>query len=155
MKSQFDPGQAAGGQRPPERQPAGAVLAGGDVDAEYFASALGVDPGGDQSMHVDHPAALADLEDQGVSSDEGVRAAVQRPAAEGLHRGVEFFGHHRHLPLGQTGDAQRLDQAVHPPGGHPEQVAGGHHRGQGPLGTLAAFQQPSTSVSGKAGTGHH
>ena len=39
---QLDSGQAAGGQRPPDRQPAGAVLAGGHVDAQDFAVALGV-----------------------------------------------------------------------------------------------------------------
>jgi hypothetical protein len=37
---QFDPGQAPGGQRLPERQPAGAVLGGGDVDAQDLPVAL-------------------------------------------------------------------------------------------------------------------
>ena len=55
---QFDPGQAAGGQRPQERQPARAVLGGGDVDAQDLAVALGVDPDRDQRVHVDHPARL-------------------------------------------------------------------------------------------------
>ena len=58
------PGQAAGAQRPPEAQPAGPVLGGGHVQAQDFAVALGVDPGGDQSVHVDHPALLSDLEHQ-------------------------------------------------------------------------------------------
>ncbi len=42
-------------------------------------------------MHVDHPALLADLQDQGVSSDKRVRAGVQRSGPEGLDCGVEFL----------------------------------------------------------------
>ena len=42
---QRDPGQAAGGQVAEERQPAGPVLGGGDVDAEDLAVPVGVDPG--------------------------------------------------------------------------------------------------------------
>ena len=39
---------------------------------------VGVDAGRDQGVHVDHPAALADLEHQRVGGDERVRAL--RPA---------------------------------------------------------------------------
>jgi hypothetical protein len=56
-----------------------------------------------------------------------------------LHGGVEFVGHHRHLRLLQAGDAECFDQLVHPPRRHPEQIAGGHHSGQRPLGALAAL----------------
>ena len=41
---QLDSGQAAGGQRPPERQPARPIFGCGDVDTQDFAVALGVDP---------------------------------------------------------------------------------------------------------------
>ena len=41
---------------------------------------------------------------------------------------------------------KRLDELVHPPGRHPEQVAGRDHRGQRPLGAFAAFQQPVREV---------
>ena len=88
---QFDPGQAAGGQRPPERQPARSVLGGTDVNTQDFAMALGVDPDRDQGVHVDHPPALADLEHQGVGGHERVRAGVQGPGAEGFDGGVEFL----------------------------------------------------------------
>ena len=141
-----DPRQAAGGQRPQEPQPAGAVLGGGDVDAQDLPIPVGVDSDRDQGVHVDHPAPFANLEHQGVGGQEGVRAGIERAGANRLDSVVEFLGHHRHLRLGQTGDAQCFDEFVHPPGGHPEQVAGGHHRGQGPLGAFAAFQQPLREV---------
>ncbi len=92
-----DTGQPAGGQRPQERQPAGAVLGGGGVDAQDFAVALGVDTGGDQRVHVDHPAGLADLENQGVGGDERVRAGIEGSGAERLDGGVELLGHHADL----------------------------------------------------------
>jgi hypothetical protein len=53
---QLDPGQAAGGQRADEGQPTGAVLSVGDLHTEDLAVSVGVDPGGDQGVHVDHPA---------------------------------------------------------------------------------------------------
>ena len=40
---------------------------------------VGVDPGGHQGVHVDHPAALADLEHQGVGGHERVGPGVQGP----------------------------------------------------------------------------
>ena len=43
---------------------------------------IAVHPGRDQGVHVDHPAALADLEHQRVRRDERVRAGVQRPRPE-------------------------------------------------------------------------
>ena len=42
---QPDSGEAAGGQVAEERQPAGAVLGGGHVQAEDLPIAVGVDPG--------------------------------------------------------------------------------------------------------------
>ena len=50
---QPDARQASGGQRPQECQPAGAVLVAGDVQAEDFPAAVGIDPDCDQGMHVD------------------------------------------------------------------------------------------------------
>jgi hypothetical protein len=94
---QFDPGQAAGGQRPQERQPARPVLGGGDVDAEDLAVALGVHASSDQGVHVDHPTGLSDFEDQRVGGDERVRAGIQRSGAKRFHGGVEFLGHHADL----------------------------------------------------------
>jgi hypothetical protein len=56
---QGDPGQAAGGQVPEEAQPAGAVLGGADLQAEDLPVPVGVHPGREQGVHVDHPPALA------------------------------------------------------------------------------------------------
>ena len=66
-------------RRAQERQPAGAVLGGGDVHAEDLAVPVGVDADGDQRVDVDDPAALADLLGQRVDPDERVRA--RRPGA--------------------------------------------------------------------------
>ena len=44
------PAQAWGGEAAEERQPAGAVLAGGDVQAEYLAVPVAVDPGRQQGV---------------------------------------------------------------------------------------------------------
>ena len=85
-----NPGQAAGDQIPQERQPAGAVLGGGDLESEDLPVPLGVDPGGDQGVDPDHPAGFADLEHQGVHRHERVRAGVQRPGAERLHLLIEL-----------------------------------------------------------------
>jgi hypothetical protein len=75
---ELDAGQSAGGQRAQERQPAGSVLGGGDVDAEDLAVPVGVDADCDQGVDVDDPAFLSDLLGEGVDPDERVRAGVQR-----------------------------------------------------------------------------
>ena len=87
---QPDAGQAAGDQVAEERQPAGAVLGGGDLQAEDLAVPVGVHAGREQGVHVDDPAALADLQHQRVRGDERVRAGVQRPGAERLDLLVEL-----------------------------------------------------------------
>jgi hypothetical protein len=74
----LDAGQAAGDQGAQEGQPAGAVLDGGYIQAEDLAQAVGIDADGDQGVHVDDAATLADLPGQGVDPDEGVGAGVQR-----------------------------------------------------------------------------
>jgi hypothetical protein len=94
---ELDAGQSACGQLAEEGEPAGAVLGAGDLQAEDLAVSVGVDPGGDQGVHVDHAAALPDLEHQGVGGDEGVRAGVQRAGAEVRDGHVELGGHGRHL----------------------------------------------------------
>jgi hypothetical protein len=67
---ELDAGQAAGDQSAQECQPAGAVLGGGDVQAEDLAVPVGVDADRDQRMTVDDAAALADLLGQCVDPDE-------------------------------------------------------------------------------------
>jgi hypothetical protein len=144
---QLDPGQAAGGQVPEEGQPAGAVLAGGHLDAQDLAVSVSVDAGGDQGVHRHHAATLADLEHEGVGGHEGERAGVlQAAGAELFDVFVQVLGHHRHLRLGQAGDTQGGHQLVHPPGRDAQEVAGRHHRGQCTLGSLAALKQPLGEV---------
>ena len=143
---QRDPGQAAGGQVPEEAQPAGAVLGAGDLQAEDLPVPVAVDPGGQQGVHVDHPAAFVDLQHQRVGGHERVGTLVQPTGAERLDLAVKVAGHLRDLRLAQPRDAQGLDQFLHPPCADPEQVAGRHHRGQRPLCPPAAFQQPVREV---------
>ena len=65
-----DTGQAAGDQRAQEGHPAGAVLRGGDVQAEDLAVPVGVDADRDQGVNVDDATALANLLGQHVDPDE-------------------------------------------------------------------------------------
>jgi hypothetical protein len=140
-------GQAAGGQVAEERQPAGAVLGGGDLQPEDLPVPVSVHAGREQGVHADDAAALSDLQHQRVGGEERVRAGVQRPGPEVLHHRVQLGGHHRHLRLAQPGDAESLDQLLHPPRADPEQVAGRHHRGEGCLRAAAALQQPVREVT--------
>jgi hypothetical protein len=116
---QGDPGQAAGGQIAAERQPAGTVFGRRHVHAEDLPVAVGVHPAGDQDVHVDHPAALAHLHRQRIRRQKRVRALVERPAAEVGDLSVELASHHTDLGLAQPGDAELLDQLLHPPSRHP------------------------------------
>ena len=67
---ELDAGQAASDQGTQEREPAGAVLGRGDVDAEDLAVSVAVDADRDQRVDIDDSAALADLLGQGVDPDE-------------------------------------------------------------------------------------
>jgi hypothetical protein len=62
-------------------QPARPIFGGGDLDAQDFAVALGVDTHRDQGVYVDHPAVLAHLEDQRVGGHKRIRAGVQGSGA--------------------------------------------------------------------------
>jgi hypothetical protein len=137
---QGDAGQAASHQTAEQLQPTGFGLGASDLDPEDFAVSVGVSAGRDQHVVGHHPAALADLHGQRVGGHERVRASIQRAGPELLDVLVEVLGHHRHLRLGQSGDAQLLDQLLHPPSGDAEQVADRDHRHHGPLGSLAASQ---------------
>ena len=143
-------GQAAGGQRPEEGEPARTVLVAGHVQAEDLPAAVGVDPDRDQAVHVDRPAVLADLDDQRVDPHERVRAGIQRPATERLDLRVQVPGHLRDLTLGQLFDAELLDQLLHPPRRHPEQIRGRDHADQCLLGPAAMLEQPVREVRARA-----
>ena len=116
---------------------------------------IGVHAGRDQRVDRHDPAALADLQDQGVGSHERERPGLgQGAGAELLDVGVELLGHLRDLGLRQAGDAQGLHQLVHPPRRHPQQVAGRHHAGQRPLGTLPTLEEPLGEVGPLPELGH-
>jgi hypothetical protein len=144
--NQAHPGQAASDQVTEEGQPAGAVLRGGDLQAQDFPVPVGVDAGRDQGVDQDHAAVLTDLHRQGVRGEERVRALVQRPGPERLDLRVEIGCHPRDLRLAQPRDAEGLDQLLHPPRRNAEQVARGHHARQGRFGAAAALQQPVREV---------
>lgn len=65
-------------------------------------------------MDVDRAPTLTHFEDQGVGSQERVRPGIQWPGPERLDLRIEVAGHLRHLGLGKPGDAQGLDQLLHP-----------------------------------------
>jgi hypothetical protein len=69
-----------------------------------------------------------------------VRAGVEGPVAERLDLGVEFLRHDTDLGLRERGDAQRVDEFLHPSGRDTEQIAGRHHRGQGAFRSLTPFE---------------
>jgi hypothetical protein len=139
---QRDAGQAAGGQVAEEPEPAGAVLGGGHLQAQDLPVSIGVHARGNQGVHVHHPPALTHLEHQGVRGHKGVGAGIERAAAELRDLGVELGGHHADLRLRQASDPEGVDELLHPPGGHPEQITGRHHRGQCAFGPAAALEQP-------------
>ena len=59
-----------------ERQPAGAVLSGGDLQTQDLPVPVGVDTTSEQAVHVHDPSALANLQHQGVGRYERIRAGV-------------------------------------------------------------------------------
>jgi hypothetical protein len=150
---QLDPGKAAADQATQEPGPAGAVLSGAQLQAEDLPVACGVDPGGDQRGGVDHPARLADLNDQRVQPHEHVRASVQRPVAPGRDQLVQVAADPGDLGLGQAGHAHGLGDVLHPPGRDALHIALGHHRGQGPLGPPARLQEAG-QVATRPDPGH-
>ena len=66
----------------------------------------------------------------GRHREEGVRALIESAGAEVGDVGVESGGHGRDLGLGQPGDAERLDQLLHPRrlGHHRVRRLAGNHR---------------------------
>jgi hypothetical protein len=90
---ELDAGQAARDQPAQERQPPGAVLGAGDVQAQDLPVPVGVDPGRHERVHVHDPAVLADLDRERVDPAERVRAGVERTLPEGADLGVEVGSH--------------------------------------------------------------
>ncbi len=91
---QLHPAQASGDEVAQERQPAGAVLAAGDLHAQHLPVAVGVHAGGHRRVHGHDPSALPDFEHERVGGDERERAGVRQGAgAKLLDVRVEFPGH--------------------------------------------------------------
>ena len=86
------PGEPAGHQAAQKGRPARPVLGGEDVEAEDLSVPLGVDAGGDDGRHADHPAALSHLVEQRVHPHVGVGPGIEGPVAELGHPGVEVLG---------------------------------------------------------------
>jgi hypothetical protein len=87
-------GEAAGDQVGEERVPRLFSLAGGDLDAEDLAVAVGVDAGRDEDDGIDDSALLTDLHGQGVGGDERERPGLaQGPGPERVDLFVEVGGH--------------------------------------------------------------
>jgi hypothetical protein len=144
---QAHPAQPSGDQASEEGEPPRPVLSRGHLSPEDLPAPLGVHARGDEHMHPHGSPALADLHDQGIRPHEAVGALVERTGAERLDEAVELLGHLRHLGLGKSRDPQRLGQAHQAPRRDPEQVVGGHHRGESRLGPLAALKQPVGEVA--------
>jgi hypothetical protein len=140
-------GQTAGDQTAQEGKPAGAVLAGEDVEPQHLTVTLGVDTDRDHDSDVDDAAALADLLGHGVERHVGVGTAVEGPTPERRHLDVKVRGHPGHLGLRQMLDAQGLHQSLDPAGRHAAHITLGHHRHQGPFGPPARLEQPARVVA--------
>ena len=107
---------------------------------------LGVDPGGDQRVHVDHAGVFADFDRQRISPHKGVRAGIQRPLAKRLDLGVEVRGHLTDLRARQRLHSELLGQPLHPPRRHAQQIRRGDHGDQGLLGAAPMRQQPVRKI---------
>ena len=107
---------------------------------------VGVDPGGDQSVDIDHAAVLADFDRQRISPHKGVRAGIQRTLAKRADLGVEVRGHLTDLRPRQRLDSQLLGQTLPAPGRYPQQIGGGHHGDQGLLAPAPMPQQPIREI---------
>ena len=90
---ELNSGQPAGGQIAEEPEPARAVLGGSDLQAQDLPVPVSIHTGRHERVHVDHPAALTHLQDEGVGGDERVGPGVQRAVPEVGDLLVEVPGH--------------------------------------------------------------
>ena len=124
-----------------ERQPERALLTRPHVDAEHFALALAVDPGGHHDAHVDGPPVLADLLSQRIQPQVGIRPAVQRPAEERLDAAVELLADARDLALRDALAAEGLHQVLDAAGGGALYVGLLHDGKQRPFAAPPRFKE--------------
>jgi hypothetical protein len=111
-----------------------------NVQADDLTAAALVDAVGDHQRLVPDSAGFADPFHLGVQPQVRV-AALQRPLTEHPHLLIQAAAQPGHLVLGHAGDAELLDQPVHPPGRHPVDVGLLHDRDQGLLGPPTRLQK--------------
>jgi hypothetical protein len=139
--------QPAGAQAAEELAPVRLGLGLTHVQADDLAAAALVDAVGDHQRLVPDPAGFADPFHLGVQPQIRI-PALQRPLPEHPHLLVQAPAQPGHLVLGHAGDAELLDQPVHPPGRHPVDRGLLDHRDQGLLGPSARLQQRREVAAG-------
>lgn len=97
-------------------------------------------------MRIDHPPTFAEFQHQLIDGDERVRVDVQRAGPEVGDLGTQLSGHHADLRLRQSGIPRDSTSFSIRRVETPQQVAGGNHGGQRPLGTAAPLEQPLREV---------
>jgi hypothetical protein len=145
--AQPDPGQPAGAQAAQELAPERAGLGLADVQADDLAAAGLVHAIGDHQRLLAHPAGLADAFDLGVHPQVRI-PALQRPFPERSDLLVQAAAQPGDLILAHAGDAQLLDQPVHPPGAHAVDVGLLDHGDQRLLGAPARLQERRKVAAG-------
>jgi hypothetical protein len=86
-------------------------------------------------------AAITDLQVRRVEPEVGIRLIGERAGTERLDLGIERGTHAAHLALGHRGDAEGLDEILHPPRADPDHVRFLHHREEGAFGASPGFEQ--------------
>jgi hypothetical protein len=139
--------ESAGAQAAEELAPERLGLSLPDVQADDLTAAALVDPVGDHQRLVPDPAGLADPFHLGVQPQVRV-AALQRPLPERPHLLIQPTAQPRYLVLGHAGDAELLDQPIHPTGADAVDVGLLHHRDQRLLGPPARLQERREVAAG-------
>jgi hypothetical protein len=139
--------ESAGAQATEELPPERLGLGRTHVQADDLTAAALVDPVGDHQRLVPDPAGLADPFHLGVQPQIRI-AALQWPLPEHPHLLVQAPAQPRHLVLAHPGDAELLDQPIHPPGADPVDIGLLHHRDQRLLGPPARLQERREIAAG-------
>ncbi len=112
-----------------------------ELQAEDASFPVHAHAGGHERRHRDDPTTLADLQIGGIQPKIRIALVGERAGTEGLHLGVERGTHPADLALAHRGDAEGLDEILHPTGGHAGHVRLLDHREQGPLGPSSGLEQ--------------
>jgi hypothetical protein len=145
--AQPNAGEPAGAQAAEELPPERLGLGLAHVQADNLTAAALVDPVGDHQGLVADPTRLTDPFHLGVQPQVRV-AALQRPLPEHRDLLVQPAAQPGHPILGHAGDAELLDQPVHPPGRDAVDVGLLDHRDQGLLDPAARLQERREGAAG-------